>query len=136
MLHSINLDGEPPEERDAGRGDDARMYGINATSGREVGGIEHLRQSVRDILTTPLGSRVMRRAYGSRLFDLIDAPYSSAVKLAIIAATAEALMTWEPRIDVEDVVLRTYEPGHIVIDLTGRYLPNGLEVTLEGIEIG
>lgn len=112
------------------------MYGINATTGREVGGIEHLRQSVRDILTTPLGSRVMRRDYGSRLFDLIDAPYSSAVKLAIIAATAKALMTWEPRIDIEEVVLRTYEPGHIVIDLTGRYLPNGLEVTLEGIEIG
>ena len=112
------------------------MYGINATSGREVGGIEHLRQSVRDILTTPLGSRVMRRDYGSRLFELIDAPYSSATKLAIIAATAEALMTWEPRIEVEDITLRSYDPGHIIIDLSGRYLPEGREVTIEGIEVG
>lgn len=112
------------------------MYGINATTGREIGGIEHLRQSIRDILTTPLGSRVMRRDYGSRLFDLIDAPYSSATKLAIIAATVEALMTWEPRIDVEEVFLRSYQPGTIVIDLTGRYLPDGNEITLDGIEIG
>lgn len=111
------------------------MYGISASTGRKLGGIDHLRQSIRDILTTPIGSRVMRRDYGSGLFELIDAPYSPATKLAIIAATAEALMTWEPRIEVEDVVLRTYEPGHIVIDLTGRYLPDGIDVTLEGIEI-
>ena len=112
------------------------MYGTSATTGRKLSGIEHLRQSIRDILTTPLGSRVMRRDYGSRLFDLIDAPYSSATKLAIIAATVEALMTWEPRIDVEEVFLRSYQPGTIVIDLTGRYLPDGNEITLDGIEIG
>ncbi|WP_171178657.1 GPW/gp25 family protein [Ruegeria sp. HKCCD8929] len=111
------------------------MYGINATSGRMLGGIDHLRQSIRDILTTPIGSRVMRRDYGARLFDLIDAPYSSATKLAIIAATAEAIMTWEPRIEVENVTLRTFEPGHVIIDLTGRYLPDGREVSIEGIEI-
>lgn len=111
------------------------MYGINATSGRMLGGIDHLRQSIRDIMTTPIGSRVMRRDYGSRLFDLIDAPYSSATKLAIIAATAEAIMTWEPRIEVENVTLRSFEPGHVIIDLTGRYLPDGREVSIEGIEI-
>lgn len=111
------------------------MYGTNATTGRKLGGIDHLRQSIRDILTTPIGSRVMRRDYGSRLFELIDAPYSSATKLAIIAATAEALMTWEPRIEVEDITLRSYTPGHIIIDLVGRYLPEGREVTVEGIEV-
>lgn len=112
------------------------MYGISATTGRKLGGIDHLRQSIRDILTTPIGSRVMRRDYGSRLFELIDTPYSSATKLAIIAATAEALMTWEPRIEVEDITLRSYDPGHIIIDLSGRYLPEGREVTIEGIEVG
>jgi phage baseplate assembly protein W len=70
------------------------------------------------------------------LFDLIDAPYSSATKLAIIAATAEALITWEPRIDVDTVTLRTFEPGKITIDLSGRYLPDGREVTIAGIEVG
>lgn len=112
------------------------MYGISAISGRKLGGIDHLRQSIRDILTTPIGSRVMRRDYGSRLFELIDTPFSSSTKLAIIAATAEALMTWEPRIEVQDITLRSYTPGHIIIDLVGRYLPHGREVTIEGIEIG
>lgn len=111
------------------------MYGINAINGRSVSGIEHLRQSIRDILATPLGSRVMRRDYGSRLFDLIDAPYSGSTKLAIIAATAEALITWEPRISVENIQLRTFEPGQIVIDLTGCYLPDGAEITVDGIEV-
>lgn len=111
------------------------MYGISATSGRKLGGIDHLRQSIRDILTTPIGSRVMRREYGSRLFDLIDAPFSASVKLDIIAATAEAIMTWEPRVAVETVRLTTFEPGKIIIDLTGKYLPEGREITLEGIVV-
>ena len=111
------------------------MFGLNAKTGSEIGGIDHLRQSVRDILTTPLGSRVMRRDYGSRLFSLIDAPYSSSTKLAVIAATVEALAIWEPRIDIDTVTLRSYNPGHVVIDLVGRYLPNGQEITLEGVVI-
>ena len=111
------------------------MYGISATTGRKLGGIDHLRQSIWDILTTPIGSRVMRREYGSRLFELIDAPFSSAVKLDIIAATAEAIMTWEPRIAVESVSLSSFEPGNIIIDLVGQYLPDGRSVTLEGIVI-
>ncbi|WP_300067704.1 GPW/gp25 family protein [uncultured Ruegeria sp.] len=111
------------------------MYGISATSGRKLGGIDHLRQSLRDILTTPIGSRVMRREYGSRLFDLIDAPFSSSVKLDIIAATAQAIMTWEPRVVVESVSLSSFQPGKIVIDLAGKYLPDGREVQLEGIVI-
>lgn len=39
------------------------MNGISATTGRPLSGIDHLRQSIRDILTTPIGSRVMRRLY-------------------------------------------------------------------------
>lgn len=112
------------------------MNGMSSINGQRLVGIDHLRQSIRDILTTPLGSRVMRRDYGSRLFELVDAPYSSSTKLSIIAATAEALMTWEPRIDVETVVLRTFEPGNILIDLVGRYLPDGREITIQGIEVG
>lgn len=112
------------------------MYGINATSGRKLDGLDHLRQSIRDILTTPIGSRVMRRTYGSRLFELVDAPYSAPTKMAIIAATAEAIMTWEPRVEVEQISLRTYNPGQIVIDLAGRYLPEGRDIQIEGIEVG
>jgi phage baseplate assembly protein W len=54
------------------------MIGVNNRTGKALDGMEHLKQSVQDILTTPLGTRVMRREYGSRLFELIDAPINSS----------------------------------------------------------
>ena len=48
------------------------VTGINTNTGRSISGKAHLRQSIADILSTPIGSRVMRRNYGSHLFDLID----------------------------------------------------------------
>jgi phage baseplate assembly protein W len=111
------------------------MRGIDATTGKALSGLDHLRQSVRDILTTPLGTRVLRRDYGSRLFDLIDAPINRSVLLDIYAATAEAIEKWEPRIRLQSVVATLAEPGRVVLSLTGLYLPEGREVTLDGIEV-
>ena len=54
------------------------MLGINAQTGQPLAGIDHLRQSIRDILTTRIGTRVMCRDYGSRLPTLIDNPISTA----------------------------------------------------------
>ncbi len=48
--------------------------GMNAATGRNLTGLDHLHQSIADILSTPIGTRVMRRDYGSRLPELIDAP--------------------------------------------------------------
>ncbi len=84
-----------------------RMRGINAMTGKALDGIAHLRQSIRDILTTPLGSRVMRRNYGSRLFDLIDNPINDQTLVEIFAATADALIKWEPRLKVTRVQARS-----------------------------
>ena len=47
------------------------MRGMSAQTGAPLDGGERLAQSVRDILTTPIGSRVMRRDYGSQIFELI-----------------------------------------------------------------
>lgn len=111
------------------------MDGINATTGKRLGGIEHLRQSLRDILTTPIGSRVMRREYGSRLFDLIDKPTNRETITDIYAATAEAIMRWEPRFQVTKVAISATEPGRVELNLTGNYLPNGQAITIDGIVV-
>ena len=111
------------------------MYGLSSSNGRRLGGVDHLRQSIRDILITPIGSRVMRRDYGSGLFELVDAPLSSDTRLAIIAATATALINWEPRIDVEEVSVTSVAPGRIEIDLRGRYLPGGEDIEIDGIAL-
>jgi phage baseplate assembly protein W len=111
------------------------MDGVSATTGKRLGGIAHLRQSVRDILTTPLGSRVMRRNYGSRLFDLVDNPLNSQTLVEFYAATAEALVKWEPRILVQLVQARSASAGSIEIDVSGIYVPTGEPVFLDGISI-
>lgn len=111
------------------------MNGIEATTGKRLGGLEHLRQSIRDILTTPIGTRVMRRAYGSRLYQLVDAPMNQGTLLALYTAAAEALATWEPRIDVQQIIATEAAPGRVVLELAGRYLPDGREVVIDGIEV-
>ncbi|KXF92268.1 GPW/gp25 family protein [Phaeobacter inhibens] len=111
------------------------MNGINASTGKPLSGLAHLRQSVRDILTTPIGTRVMRRDYGSRLYRLVDAPMNDATRLEMMAATYEALETWEPRLQLDQVAVDMPEPGGVIVSIQGQYLPTGEPVTLDGIEV-
>ena len=67
------------------------MNGVNSRTGKRLSGSDHLRQSVSDILSTPLGSRVLVRDYGSDLFSLVDNPRDDLTRLRIIAATAGTL---------------------------------------------
>lgn len=76
------------------------MSGMDAATGRRLDGLDHIRQSIRDILTTPVGSRVMRRDYGSLVPELIDHPANAANRLRLMAATVMAVMRWEPRVKV------------------------------------
>ncbi|HFX2802444.1 TPA: GPW/gp25 family protein [Pseudomonas aeruginosa] len=96
------------------------MRGMNASTGRTVSDRQHLVQSIADVLTTPIGSRVMRREYGSNLPDLIDWPHNGATRLQAYAATAMALMRWEPRLRLSRVQLSLgAQPGEAVLDLEG-----------------
>ena len=81
------------------------MIGIDRHSGTALSGNAHLAQSIIDILSTPLGTRVMRRDYGSMLFDLIDQPLNAVTRALVFAATALALKIWEPRIRITRVGL-------------------------------
>ncbi|MBY6056756.1 GPW/gp25 family protein [Leisingera daeponensis] len=111
------------------------MLGINSTTGKSLSGLDHLRQSVRDILTTPIGTRVMRRDYGSRLYSLVDEPMNDATRLEMMAATYEALETWEPRLQLDQISVEMPEPGNVLVSLQGVYLPDGQPITLDGIEV-
>jgi hypothetical protein len=97
------------------------MNGMNAGTGAAIGGDAHLAQSVGDILTTPIGSRVMRRDYGSLLFELIDGPFNAAHRLRMYAATAVALRRWEPRIRLTRVAVdRGAAPGELAVAIEGE----------------
>ncbi len=114
------------------------MQGMDRRTGRKLSGIDHLWQSVEDILTTRIGSRVMRRSYGSKLPDLIDEPFNEETRTDMIAATADAIARWETRFSVTSVsITHTYTNGKakVEIDIAGDYLPDGTAIKLEGIVI-
>lgn len=112
------------------------MAGMSRTAGTALGGLDHLRQSIEDILTTPVGSRVHRRDYGSRLPRLVDRPINSSLVADLVAATAEALDRWEPRLKLEQVIIdNVSEAGQIELSLLGYYLLDGRRVEIEGLVI-
>jgi phage baseplate assembly protein W len=97
------------------------MKGMNHTTGRAVDGVSHLCQSVARILTTPRGSRIARRDFGADLQELVDAPMNPATRVRLFAATATALMRWEPRLKLTRVGLSVdpTKPGGAVIEIEG-----------------
>ncbi|MDR3432056.1 MAG: GPW/gp25 family protein [Rouxiella aceris] len=98
----------------------AQYLGMSRANGESLADLEHIRQSVSDILGTPIGSRVMRRAYGSLLSDLIDQPQNSALRLQIMAACYMAILQWEPRITLTGITYQSTADGKMVVELTGN----------------
>lgn len=85
--------------------------GMSRATGALLPPPEHLRQSINDIITTPIGSRMLRREYGSLIPFLIDQPANPATKLKIMAAIATAIVKWEPRVKVRQVQLSMNTDG-------------------------
>lgn len=94
---------------------------MNRNTGRATGDLEHLRQSIADILTTPIGSRVMRRDYGSLVPALIDQPDNLATQVRLYAAIAGALMRWEPRLSLASMKMARHaeHKGRVDVTLVG-----------------
>ena len=96
------------------------MLGMDRSTGAPLDGDAHLAQSIGDILTTPVGTRVMLRDYGSMLFELIDRPINAATRLLFLAASADAIARWEPRIRLTRVNFSTTgADGRAALDIEG-----------------
>lgn len=101
---------------------------MSRSTGRAIDLHAHIAQSVADIVTTPLGSRVMRRDYGCLLPFLIDQPDNSATQIRIVSAIASALMRWEPRLRLNRIGLQRdpERPGYAELQLRGSYVAQPL----------
>lgn len=100
--------------------------GFNRETGLILTGFAHVEQSIGVILMTPIGSRVMRREFGSELLDLIDRPMTDQVILAVYSACVMAIARWEPRYAVTDVAVKAAgADGTFEIQLSGAYMPRG-----------
>lgn len=105
------------------------MIGMDRATGQLISGVDHLKQSIGDILTTPVGSRRMRPEYGSQLRRYVDLPVTEGWKSAVLAEVARALGRWEPRVQLTAVRVVAVSGGQITFRLEGRY--NGHALILE-----
>ena len=111
-----------------------QRLGMNRETGRLLAGVDHLKQSIADIIHTRIGSRVMRREFGSALFERVDRPQMDAIKVGIIADVAEALERWEPRLKLIRVQLlgsiEQQAHGQGLCKIVGEYLGSNVELHL------
>jgi len=111
------------------------MSGLNTATGRVIRDLAHIWQSVRDILTTPIGSRVMRRDYGSLIPELIDQPMNPATRLRLMSASVSALVRWEPRLRISSVQFSIDAEGAAVIDIDGERIDGPRRETVRNLTI-
>lgn len=66
-------------------------------------GVSDIDRGIRVVLSTAPGERVMRPAFGCRIWELMFEPINSNTLGLMAEAVREALQRWEPRIDVMNV---------------------------------
>jgi uncharacterized protein len=83
---------------------------------------EDIHQALRIILGTNPGERVMRPDFGAGLNAFVFEPVNTTTMALVQTRVQEALITWEPRIDVEQVKVTTdsNERYKLLIDITYR----------------
>jgi phage baseplate assembly protein W len=92
--------------------------GVTMTQG-EV----EIEQSIRIILETIPGERVMRPEFGCRAWELMFAPRNNTTEAQLIEFVRDALRMWEPRINVTSVTIARntgYDDSVLLTDV--RYI--------------
>ncbi|WP_412057183.1 GPW/gp25 family protein [Bartonella sp. DGB2] len=106
---------------------------MDRESGKPLSGMDHLRQSLIDILMTAKGSRVMRRAYGSDVARLLDQPVNAFFAVDLYMAVAQALKEYEPRLKLNTISYTMPQAGCVEISFDGLYMPSGKPIKMEGL---
>jgi phage baseplate assembly protein W len=88
---------------------------------RLVTGTEEVDASIRMILSTVPGERVMRPDFGCAMWEMLFAPLTAGTLGLIEQAVREALERWEPRIELEEVSSEAVqESGAVFITVAYR----------------
>lgn len=80
---------------------------------------EDIRQAIRIILGTNPGERVMRPEFGAGLMSFVFEPLNTTTLALIRRRVETALIDWEPRIQVQDVMVSSdpSESGKVLIEV-------------------
>ena len=91
---------------------------------------QSIQQSLQDIITTPIGSRVMRREYGSLIFELLDQPINDVLVLKCYSAIYTAISSWEDRISISQIYMSNVKDNGLVFDIEGFSQITGQQMNL------
>lgn len=108
------------------------MAGINRETGKLLTGWEHVAQSLQVLFTTHIGSRVMRRYFGSEVPPLLGENLTPRTILRFTYAIIVACELWEPRFRVKRVDIdpagnsvERLRGGRLAMTIVGEYRPRG-----------
>ena len=91
---------------------------VDRRTGAVISEFQHILQSIEMVLSTRIGTRVMRRDFGSRLPELVDSQLDRAGLTALYSAVNEAIATWETRVIVTGSKLNLDDVKSGVYNLT------------------
>jgi phage baseplate assembly protein W len=84
-----------------------------------VGGIEELERSMTVVISTAPGERPFRPRFGCRIWELMFEPINEATMGLMEMYVEEALRMWEPRVDIEEILVEPADvEGAVMISIS------------------
>jgi len=100
--------------------------GIDDRTGGLLTGWDHCVQSLRLILTTRVGTLIMRRDFGGGLVELQDRNPSPREMMAAYTRITTAIRLWEPGFRLQKLgIVRAGADGIYRLDMVGVFYPRG-----------
>lgn len=115
-------DGSVPDPAFTGRGIMFPMRVDHTGSIATSEGNDGIERSLRVVLITAPGERVMRPEFGCKIWDLLFEPVNANTLGLMAQAVRDAVAQWEPRVDLDhvDVVPDAKDPSMVRIELHYR----------------
>jgi hypothetical protein len=100
-------------------------YPFTLDERREVAlsdGEDDIQEAIRIILSTAFGERLMHPDFGCGIHDLVFAPNNTGTAGLARYYVEDALIRWEPRIDIEEVEVQAdpAQPERLLISVSYR----------------
>jgi len=113
------------------------MNYISRHTGEAITELEHVKESIVDILTTAKTTRVRLMEYGTNIYQMLDRPINRELISDLRMEIAEAIDRWEPRVTLNEVKLdlTSIEEGVLYVSLTCTYKPTGGRVEFNSLEL-
>ncbi len=99
---------------------------------RYVAGDANVEQSLRVLLLTQVGERVMRPDFGTQAPRLVFSPGSSQYLRLLETSISDAIRDFEPRIDVLDIQAEQDPgaPNHVTVSISYRVRQSNTQLNL------